>query len=602
MKKLLQVLASVSLTVTLPLNVVSCKSEKTKINEFDYSTALNSFMEDVTTIFRNAIWEAFRPFAWVSEESLPVDLTIQELLENESELQDSNSAFFKRVSEQIFLIVPNEKINSQIASNITNNVNYTPLIIDSSNPLRDGINIEEIKILKKDSQNSNENNLSVSITFSTQVYYAERMGGKTFQKISTEVSINIFAKKTSAQKAQEISDLYSNFLNKNLANEYSFESGKGRHDEISDEINNSEYLKKQFSKDIRKIQSQNSDIQEMNLGGLEASVIQSTITNASRYKTESRIANFDDRLSLLNKALCGDTDSQEVFLRNASNDDTGDWIRPIINDPEEKTVLDDAIEKDSTISRSINQYNLKNNLKENFSVESYLSNQNSEFEIDESADKSTIAVYGVEFKGVQFKMDGDFYDFSDQLIFLRQKTDGSTKKLYEDFIENAFLYQQDFYNMQKFPYKKDYWDQTYFIRQKKNKKAFKDGTRYQLDENMYYALMNGNPLATSRLKEKGFNAKMENNQTGQIPSYVIYCISKGVAYLHFFEFDKPKTQTNDVSLRTYFFSNGNSMSNTTSFYFTSHEKREKVFWNGNSKKFRKDIRFYKSMFNVDFYE
>ncbi|AXK51434.1 hypothetical protein [Spiroplasma alleghenense] len=598
MKKILKILAATSMIVVAPLNVISCKSEPEIIDEYDYTTTINSFIEETNSIFKISIWEAFLPYTWISEEEgIPGGFSIQDLLTHESDFQDKDSLYFKLVSEQVYKVLPTAEISSKLIDNVTNNVNYKPVLLDSGTPLKDGIEIESIKLYQKGE------NLSVFFGFESQVYFKDRLGKKSSQKITANTTVNIFAKKSGAQKAQLISDDYDKLVNKTNANKYSLISDNGRQDEVAETIKKDEDFKTQLKADVETLKNNNSNIEEIYYSDMELKVSRNSIINASRYKTESLIGEFDERVETLNKALTGDETARETFLRNAINDETGDWIRPIIDSHYEKKVLDEAIAKDPNISRSVNQYNLSNNLEENLTIKNYLESQKSDFKIDENLDNLTIGIYGIQVSDIYFKIEGQFYELPKKIIFVRQKTSfPNTKKLYEDFIETSLTYQRKFYNLDRFPYNEDYINQSYWLRLPKDEKYFIMGNKHPVDEVRYSLIMNNNPEAVELLEEKGYNSEFVNNESLRIPKSLQYEVHNfsPVAKIHFLE--KIGKFTNDASLRVYLFSFANTMSGTTSFYTLTSDKRDKIEFISHQNRFRYDIDHSKSTFLIDFYK
>ncbi|AXK51433.1 hypothetical protein [Spiroplasma alleghenense] len=598
MKKILKILAATSMIVVAPLNVISCKSEPEIIDEYDYASTINSFIEETSSLFKISIWESFLPYTWISEEEgIPGGFSIQDLLTHESDFQNKDSLYFKVVSEQVYKVLPTSEINSKLIENVTNNVNYKPVLLDSGTPLKDGIEIESIKLYQKGE------NLSVFFGFESQVYFKDRLGKKSSQKITANTTVNIFAKKSGAQKAQLISDDYDKLVNKTNANKYSLISDNGRQDEVAETIKKDEDFKTQLKADVETLKNNNSNIEEIYYSDMELKVSRNSIINASRYKTESLIGEFDERVETLNKALTGDENAREIFLRNATNDETGDWIKPIIDNPFEKKVLDEAIGKDPNISRSVNQYNLANNLEENLIIKSYLDSQKSDFAIDENLDNLTIGIYGVQVSDINFKIEGQFYELPKKIIFVRQKTSfPNTKKLYEDFIETSLTYQSKFYNLDRYQYEEDFINQSYWLRLPKVQEYFPLGVKLPVDDVRYSFIMNNNPKAVELLEEKGYNSEFVNNESLKTPKS-FQCERKSFTTeirIHFLE--SVGKFTNDASLRIYLFSYGNTMSGTTSFYTLTSDKREKAEFISHQWNFRWKLQSVKSTFKVDFYQ
>ncbi|WP_338971868.1 hypothetical protein [Spiroplasma endosymbiont of Panorpa germanica] len=571
MKKLLQILAASLMVVPTPIYAVSCKTKEKDVKQYDYNQALNNFIGEVTAIFKTAMFEAFLPYAWIAEDDpLLEGFTIQELLDNEEHLQDKNSFYYRKVSAGIYNIIPTEKINQKLAQEVSNNINYNLVTMDSSTPLKNGIDIKSIEIYKKDK------NLSLAIKFTSLITYKEISGEKGLQEIATTATMNIFAAKSLADKAKDISEGYDKLINETLANKYSFVSDKGEQGAIADKISSSADLKSNLTQELAIFATSNSNVQKINTSELSLVVNSNTVENASRYKTEARIAQFKERYLTSHKAMIYNGEDKDKFLRNASNDDTGDWIRPVIDNVAEKSFLDEKIKKDSGISRSINQYNLENNIADNRVIQTLLSTYKSKFEIKDDEDKLTIASYGAELKNLSFVMEGQTYDFSERVLFIRQKTSySSTRSYYEKFISDSFDYQQKFYHMEGRELKESPDDQAHYI---SIPKGWKQISKFRIwfkpgDEEYFFDV----PEANVFLEELGMVQKFEMIDTGEFPSYIQHGRHNSTKErrTHFGDTSWGKP-TNRVELKTYLFSYNGVVDKTTYFYTNKNDDENRV--------------------------
>ncbi|WP_338971879.1 hypothetical protein [Spiroplasma endosymbiont of Panorpa germanica] len=597
MRKLLQILAASLMVVPTPIYAVSCKTKEKDVKEYDYNQALNDFIGEVTAIFKTAIFEAFLPYAWIAEDDQLLEgFTIQELLDNEDNLQDKNSFYYRKVSAGIYNIIPIAKINQKLVQEVSNNINYNLVTMDSSTPLKNGIDIKSIELHKKD------RNLSVDIRLTSLITYKEITGEKGLQEIETTATMNIFAAKSLADKAKDISEGYDKLINETLANKYSFISNKGEQGAIADKISSSAELKSNLTQELATFATNNSNVQEINTNQLTTVVNSSTVENASRYKTEARIAQFEERNLTLNKAMIYDGEEKDQFLRNASNDDTGDWIIPVIDNVAEKSFLDKKIEMDSGISRSINQYNLENNIADNKIIQTLLSTYKSKFEIKDDEDKLTIASYGAELKNLSFVMEGQTYDFSERVLFIRQKTSySSTRSYYEKFISDSFDYQQKFYHMKDIEFKESPDEQRHLIILPRNWKGYIRKSRWNFfqpgEEQKLYDLQG----ASEFLEELGLFSKFEMIDTGEFPSYIKHTSQKSTIELraHFGDTNWGKP-TNRVELKTYLFSYNGVADRTTNFYTNKNDDLNMVIALESAKKTMKTAKQYPSYFIVEY--
>ncbi|WP_338971723.1 hypothetical protein [Spiroplasma endosymbiont of Panorpa germanica] len=148
--------------------VVCCAKKEAKL-DFDHQV-VNEFIAEVTAIFQTAIAESFKQYEWVSEDAAvhPLYLTIKVFENHGEDLKDRNSNVFKKVSTPIYENISGEKIASSIVQEVTTNINYNGIVLDSSNPLRDGIQVESIDAVPK------EKNITLAIGFTSLVYYKKR--------------------------------------------------------------------------------------------------------------------------------------------------------------------------------------------------------------------------------------------------------------------------------------------------------------------------------------------------------------------------------------------------------------------------------------------
>ncbi|AXK51738.1 lipoprotein [Spiroplasma alleghenense] len=445
MKKILSILGSLSLIIVAPLNVIACKTEELPEppKDYDFAKTLNDFVDSVTSIFKTSIYQAFSPYAWINEEDLPNGLTIQELLNNEANLKDHKSDFYKSVSEEIFKIIPVADIHSEITRSVVNKINYSSVIVDNSTPLKNGIYIDSIDLYRKGE------NLTVGIAIGTDIFYLDKTGVKGQRPVTTIVSINIFKKEELVQEALDINEAFLKVFNDTDANNFEFISSKGNLENTKLRLENSMEVESDLKSKVINIDKTGTNVTALNAIGLTWKVDSSTIADASRFETKSERGDTLAGIATVNHARTGSAEDQEFYFRQIKDDINGQWLYPIINEDDEFIEeMSYAISKDKTISKSINQYNLAYNISENDSIRNIVEAQNSKFAIDYEKDKLAIALFGISFKGTTFTLDGQEYEFPEQTVFYRQKTSfSSTKELYEQFVTDAFNYQAELLGM-----------------------------------------------------------------------------------------------------------------------------------------------------------
>ncbi|WP_338972174.1 lipoprotein [Spiroplasma endosymbiont of Panorpa germanica] len=599
MKKLLSILASSSLVGTTTLAVVACKTQEEIIpNDFDFEKTLNEFLSEVTSIFKTAIYEAFYPYAWMEEENLPANITIEELINNREALNDHNSDYYKNVSAEIFKIIPTKDINNEIVRSTVNNINYNSVIVDNSTPLKSGIDIEKIELYEKG------DNLTVGISIATQITYKDSTGQKGYRPVTTMVSINIFKKPEVVEKAIDISEEFNKSFNKLHVNDFVFNSSKGNLENTTAKLNEGKYP---VNADIKKYLVELSDANpkaEINNMGLKWSVDTSTIIDASRFATASNLYNYKGRLNNALLAHKGLEDPWIDYLDQVKSDTSGsNWLVPIIAEGINDQYIEDMeyeIQAKNNISRSINQYNLAYNFDNSTTIQNFVSAQDSDLKLDMVKDANTIAMFGLTFKGVTFKLDGDTYDFLDQTIFYRQRTTfNNTKELYEKFIEDSFEFQSQFLGLRNKESVENLGNKNFYIKiEEKYREENYTGTStmYLNARDKFKYLVRVNENANNYLEELELTPVLINSNEKGSPMYYNYGDTKKNywgpsekdAVRTLFIHNGGKTKINDICLKTYFFSSGVTNPSKLSYWVQQKGSRK----NGEVKIKEKDWKKY----------
>ncbi|WP_338972176.1 hypothetical protein [Spiroplasma endosymbiont of Panorpa germanica] len=573
MKKLLSVLAASSMMVVAPLNVISCKKEEKDlvIDEFDFAKLFNQYIADVSTVYENEIFESFLKYSWITTEELEsTGISLNELIQNQDDLKNPKSNLYLKISKEIYNIMPVNQVNRKLASTVTNNVNYSPILVDTDTPLKNGINIESMTLHEKG------DNLTLAVKLTSDVFYKDPFGNRSYQQIFTMVSINVFAKPDEAKAAKKVSDIFFKTFNGENSNQYEFLSDSGNLSLTESEIN----------KDNKKLQSIKDEIDNMDISsvdfrfnpkmvtsGVTLQSNSSATTDSSSFKSESNLGIDSQRGILLNSALSGHKIDEDKFLRMIQ-DENLDWMKQIIGSGEWNDKMLEAAVTDPKMSKAINQYNLSQNIENNNVFQSILSSQSSEFAIDLERDKLVIAVFGVKINKVKFELSNQLYDLPTQTIFYRQKTKYlDTSSLYKDFMEAAFRFQQEFMGLKGSEPDPDINSQTYFIPISSSYMPIMSNSRDRLTHYRFLSEEIFEPFHQENQNDKfKMSHKLVQNETDKIPTYY-YVNSENEQNIWFTEgFEKGLNQT---SLKTYFFSSGLTDKNKLCYYFDQPETRRK---------------------------
>ncbi|AXK51758.1 lipoprotein [Spiroplasma alleghenense] len=456
MKKLLSILGASTMVISAPLSVVSCKKQKvTTGDEFDYVELLNQFLAEITLIFEKQIQKSFSEYIWINQDQLPEDMTIESIraANENNDFQNHESDFYQKMLSLIRPIIPVEQINQEINESIVNDVNYNPILIDKSTPLKNGVEIQEISFIDKTKA------VTIGVKFSALVFYKDARGEKTSQTITANVSFNIFEDSETAITAKEMDDAYIELINKDLANQWTFFSDSGNLENTSAAIGSGEFITEQFSKELEVLNEINKNVSVV-FEDLKMVVNNKMIVNSARFEPFFNWQNKDERWKTFYKALSNDFSAEKEFLENILNN--GDWIQPInlvlMNKDKEKwDPLANAsyelyTKKDNNSSTYINQYNLAYNLSKNKQINKVIQLQNSDFDLDLKGDFNSIALFGINVNDLKFKIGIDDFDFSSQTIIARQKTTkNNTMELYNYFMTQAYNFQKSFINLQETP-------------------------------------------------------------------------------------------------------------------------------------------------------
>ncbi|AXK51760.1 lipoprotein [Spiroplasma alleghenense] len=442
MKKLLSILGATSLVVSAPLSVVACKK---KVNpniddEFDYDKLMRDFIDNITIIFNTEIQNQFSDYNFISEDELPDNLSYLEIVENQDQFQKGNKGgnVYNKVMDWVSSLIPIEQINSSIQNEISSDINYKPILIDSGSPLKSGIFAEEIDLLvQKD-----------AITISSKISSSISLKGKNQEiinePISTVVSINVFEDNGDnlLEQAKELEENYKKLINSKNANYFRFSSDSGNLSQTALEIEDNQIIINNLKEQIQTLSTDEVLINEKNL---QLEVINNSIINAAgSAKSNTEYFSGEYRFGFFPtfiKAIRGVDEAEKTLLENIKGNDP-EWIdysTPILYKE-----MNEKIKQGAQISRWVNQYALiKNSKKTGF--KNLLFNSKSEFSIDKEKDANTLAVFGTKISGIKFQLRDSEFILDDKYIFIRQEiTRKNTLEYYNDFIEQAWEFHKVF--------------------------------------------------------------------------------------------------------------------------------------------------------------
>ncbi|AXK51727.1 hypothetical protein [Spiroplasma alleghenense] len=453
MKKLLSIFAASTLIISAPLSVISCKKQKiTTGDEFDFVEILRQFISEVTLVFETEIQKAFSDYAWMEEENLPEVLTIENIrsAKENGDFENHESEFYQQLLKLINPLIPVNKINEELMNSVVNDVNYNPVLLDKSTPLKNGIDIEEIVFIDKTDA------ITIGLQLSSLVFYKDEKGEKSSEVISTKFAFNIFESDDMALDAKEIDDAYIKLLNETIANDIIFESNSGNLENTATLINTGTLIREDL---VNKLDSLNT------IEGNEAVIISNDLklvannemfVDSSRFS--SKVSSSSENKKLYRDAMAGDLGSEEEFLKNIIN--WSDWVKPnafFQRNTDTSNFEENALksyqlweEKNPTTSTYVNQYNLSYNLSIKKQLQKVIKSQNSQFLIDLEKDYKTIALFGINVNDAKFKIGSSIFDFSNQTIIAKQRTTKeNTIELYNDFMISAYNFQKSFLDSEK---------------------------------------------------------------------------------------------------------------------------------------------------------
>ncbi|AXK51749.1 lipoprotein [Spiroplasma alleghenense] len=467
MKKLLAILGATTLVVAAPLSVVACKK---KVNpnisdEFDYQALKNELMDKASEIFYRNLDEDFGNYKNMADEDAinTFDFIRLENIAGQDEnpdLKDSNSDFFKAISKDINSIIDFNKLNKEINDEIVNQLNYKPVIQGIGNPFQ-SYELNNIAIKTQ----SEIVSLSFDYIANLKLVVNEK-GDFQNEAISFRWTFNIFESVDLANEIKSLNDSIRKGISQ-ASNGFLYEQDSGNLKTNAQDIIDKKIIENQVQEVIEKTNT-NSKF-EIKTENHKFAVNQKLTQDGSIANTKFNYSleiqeNWDPEHE--------DNNSNDYYYQDYSYPDWWDELmKPVlskekganekfikkITEPGQKWVDHQLpikiVEKisnnsDIVVSEAINHYNLAENILSS-DFEKRVKNSGYEFKIDEKIDFKSIAVYGAEFSKseVEIKNLSELTKIELDTFFVPIKqntTFNNTKLLYEEFLRAAIEFQQSY--------------------------------------------------------------------------------------------------------------------------------------------------------------
>ncbi|WP_338972748.1 hypothetical protein [Spiroplasma endosymbiont of Panorpa germanica] len=259
MRKLLMILGALSLTISIPLNVVSCKKTISDDN-FDYEALINDLQSRSQEMFELNMNEDLEKFYYIDEESMQMhwdSFRIQrfaDILGEEKTVElSNNSEEFKEFNELIQANANLEKLKKSANEAFLSDINFKPILKGGKSPFASSsIKLDKVTIESPftGSEDARTNVIKMNYILSSQIEYLNSKGESSISTVSFKSAMYVFEDANDSnvftefsQKLHEfvVSDKYSNsfltvnnsFNHRNLFSEY---SQKNNFSEIYDNI------------------------------------------------------------------------------------------------------------------------------------------------------------------------------------------------------------------------------------------------------------------------------------------------------------------------------------------------------------------------------
>ncbi|AHI54270.1 hypothetical protein SSABA_v1c08710 [Spiroplasma sabaudiense Ar-1343] len=277
------------MVVSAPLSVVSCGRNKDRVvDDIDFQYLINLFISEVSTIFQTNIQKYFSEKSWIFDDNIPEGLKIQDFKNRKDELRDENSEFFKLTSDYLYSMVSINEINKQIVENVTNDINYNPILIDKDTPLKSEITVSFIELI---------------------------------ENVYCGVSVNIFSEELLANYAIDLNNSYLDLLNKNLANTLVYKSDKGNLEKTTIVIKSGSGITSKLKEEISKLEIDNFPIFETKILTNELSLTRNeyimvdpgALVIESQINTWLSVTNAETKIYL--KAMYGEEEAEKTFYK-----------------------------------------------------------------------------------------------------------------------------------------------------------------------------------------------------------------------------------------------------------------------------------------------
>ncbi|AXK50823.1 lipoprotein [Spiroplasma alleghenense] len=508
MKKLLSILASTAMVITIPTSVVSCKKNRINPeNEFDYRALQLELKNSVQQIFESNLKSDFDNYFFVSESNggdngvdYPFDNSKLWIIENKEAIEKLETPESKEIQNNINQIISWENVEAEINSKIMTDVNFKPVLVNGKSPLADGYFIDAIEIKEQ----GEDGPISLYINIGANFYFLNSNGEVEVETLNNfKTSITITCDETDADSLNKVKNIYTDTLNtQENANSFIYRSDKGNLQNTADAIrekapDNSVY--NQFESILNFIDFEDKEItfnKEYIISPVYENIIDSSVDSGnSKFRLQGGNVSYGVGTPTLKKAVRGDKEAEEKFISEVSKNGSTFYINNVKYKVEN---IEEMSAKYEDFSEVINSFNLEYNLKNNSAFKNSIENSN--FKLNPEEERNYIALFRASIKGITFSLNGFEYDLPEEQIIIKQLPESeNTKVLYKKFVQDAFDFIKTFFGFSQEWSIEDNWDYFYYLKKPESWKDIEPttpiSTSYGLDQ-----LFEANPEATKYLE------------------------------------------------------------------------------------------------------
>ncbi|WP_338972163.1 lipoprotein [Spiroplasma endosymbiont of Panorpa germanica] len=239
MKKLLSILASASLIISAPVNLVACGGTKRPDikDEYDYEKIFNELMEVANNIFASSLQTEFDYLYFLTldkaEEIWGKAFDFEKLCgyvatQDRYVLKsDKDSEFLKQIDNFIQEKKTINKIKQEAETQIIGNVNFKVLLNQNKNPFSSPLILEKVEIVSK-SRTQDDRVVAIEYTLATNLELVDATGSVYYERITYTASSTIFETDEVADALNEITHKYQNILaDDKYSSRFTFENNDG---------------------------------------------------------------------------------------------------------------------------------------------------------------------------------------------------------------------------------------------------------------------------------------------------------------------------------------------------------------------------------------